>query len=212
MLPCSGKLTTLKSNFKTDLSKELRLSSLLDTYYQKHLKKYDFERVSELKKQLQGIDLILKEKQSGNFYFVDEKAQLDYINESLPTFAFELFYTKNGVQKQGWLFDVSKKTHFYALVTSIYSDEAHVFTSCNITFVNREKLILRLHELGLNQSFLEELALDHKEVNGKLVLERLDPKNEGYLYFSSTNKVEKPVNLILRLEFLNRIGVAKRLV
>ena len=212
MLPCSGKLTTLKSNFKADLSKELRLSSLLDTYYQKHLKRYDFERVSELKKQLQGIDLILKDKQSGHFFFVDEKAQLDYINESLPTFAFELFYSKNGVQKQGWLFDVSKKTHFCALVTSIYSDESDVFTSCNITFVNREKLILRLHELGLNQSFLEELALDQKEVHGKLVLERLDPKKEGYLYFSSTNKVEKPVNLILRLEFLNRIGVAKRLI
>ena len=212
VLPCSGKLTTLKSNFKADLSKELRLSSLLDTYYQKHLKKYDFERVSELKKQLQGIDLILKDKQSGDFFFVDEKAQLDYINESLPTFAFELFYSKNGVQKQGWLFDVSKKTHFYAWVTSIYSDESDVFTSCNITFVNREKLILRLHELGLNQSFLEELALDQKEVHGKLVLERLDPKKEGYLYFSSTNKVEKPVNLILRLEFLNRIGVAKRLI
>ena len=197
VLPCSGKLTTLKSNFKADLSKELRLSSLLDTYYQK---------------QLQGLDLILKDKQSGDFFFVDEKAQLDYINESLPTFAFELFYSKNGVQKQGWLFDVSKKTHFYALVTSIYSDESDVFTSCNITFVNREKLILRLHELGLNQSFLEELALDQKEVHGKLVLERLDPKKEGYLYFSSTNKVEKPVNLILRLEFLNRIGVAKRLI
>jgi hypothetical protein len=212
VLPCSGKLTNLKSNFKTDLSKEQRLTPLLDTYYQKHLKNYEFERVSNLKKQRQGIDLILKDNRSGNTYFVDEKAQLDYINESLPTFAFELFYTKNGVQKQGWLFDVSKKTHFYALVTSIYSDEADVFTSCNITFVNREKLILRLHELGLNQSFLEELALDQKEVHGKLVMERLDPKKEGYLYFSSTNKVEKPVNLILRLEFLNRLGVAKRLV
>lgn len=212
MLPCSGKLTNLKSNFKADLSKEQRLTPLLDTYYQKHLKNYEFERVLNLKKQRQGIDLILKDNRSGNTYFVDEKAQLDYINESLPTFAFELFYTKNGVQKQGWLFDVSKKTHFYALVTNIYSDETDVFTSCNITFVNREKLILRLHEMGLNQHFLEQLALDQQHVHGKLLLESLDPKNDGYLFFSKKNKVEKPVNLILKLDFLNRIGVAKRLV
>ncbi|MEC8832937.1 MAG: hypothetical protein VX772_11300 [Bacteroidota bacterium] len=113
----------MKSKFKADLSKEKKLTPLLDLYYQKYLKHYTFERISHLNQQLQGIDLILKDKQSEKQFYVDEKAQLDYINESLPTFAFELFYHKNGNQKQGWLFDSSKKTHFYALVTSIYSDE-----------------------------------------------------------------------------------------
>ena len=141
----------MKSKFKADLSKEKQLTPLLDFYYQKHLKHYRFERISHIKKQLEGIDLILKDNRSEKQFFVDEKAQLDYVNESLPTFAFELFYQKNGVQKQGWLFDTSKRTQFYALVTSIYSDEDDVFTSCNITFVNREKLILRLDELGLSK-------------------------------------------------------------
>ncbi len=202
----------MKSKFKADLSKEKQLTPLLDHYYKKHLKHYRFERVSHLKKQLQGIDLILKDNRSEKQFFVDEKAQLDYINESLPTFAFELFYHKNNAQKQGWLFDASKKSQFYALVTSIYSDDDDVFTSCNITFVNREKLILRLHEMGLNQKFLNQLAYVHRNLHGKLALKELDSKTEGYLFFSTKNKAEKPVNLILKLDYLMRIGVAKRLV
>jgi len=201
----------LKSNFNADLSKEKKLTPLLDSYYQKHLKHYSFERVSNLKKQLLGIDLILKDNRSEKQFFVDEKAQLDYINESLPTFAFELFYQKNGIQRQGWLFDASKKTHFYALVTSIYSDEEDVFTSCNITMVNREKLISYLHGLGLNKEQLERVISKNNDRHGKLVLDEFNPKTEGYLFFSRKNKAEQPVNLIFKLDFLIRIGVAKRL-
>lgn len=212
MLRCSGKYPNLKSKFKADLSKEKQLTPLLDSYYQKRLKHYGFERVSHLKKQLQGIDLILKDKQSDKQFIVDEKAQLDYVNESLPTFAFELFYQKNGIQKQGWLFDASKKTQFYALITSIYSDEDGVFTSCNITFVNREKLILRLEEIGLSRKHLEQLIFENRGKHGKINVNQLDAKTEGYLFFSTKNKAEKPVNLILKLDYLELIGVAKRLV
>jgi len=212
VLRCSGKYPNLKSKFKADLSKEKKLTPLLDSYYQKHLKQYCFERISDLKKQLQGIDLILKDKNSGKPFFVDEKAQLDYVNESLPTFAFELMYLKNNVQKQGWLFDASKKTQFYALVTSIYSDEDDVFTSCNITFVNREKLIQHLEEVGLSQKRLERIISENHSIHGKLNLKQLNPKSEGYLFFSTKNKAEKPINLILKLDYLERIGVAKKLV
>lgn len=184
----------------------------MDSYYDKHLKKYTFKRVSNIKKQLQGIDLFLKDNRSEKRFFVDEKAQLDYVNQSLPTFAFELIYLKNEVQKPGWLFDATKKTQFYALVTSIYSDEDNVFTSCNITFVNREKLILRLDEIGISQKELEGIISEKQNIHGKLNLEQLDPKSEGYLFFSTKNKAEKPVNLILKLDYLMRIGVAKRLI
>ena len=209
---CSRKYPNLKNNFKADLSKEKQLNPLLDRYYNKYLKKYTFDRILNLKQQLEGIDLILKDKQSNNLFFMDEKAQLDYVNESLPTFAFELFYQKNGQQKQGWLFDSNKKTHFYALNTSIYADEKYTFTSCNITFVNLEKLIAHLFSFGLTQKFLEQTALIHKNVHGKLILEELHPKKEGYLFFSTLNKAEKPINLILKLDYLIGIGVAKRLV
>ncbi|MGW9684546.1 hypothetical protein [Flagellimonas sp. 2504JD1-5] len=202
----------MKSNFKADLAKEKRLASLLDSYYQKHLKFYTFERVYDLKQQLSGIDLILKNKTTGETFFVDEKAQLDYINETLPTFAFEICYLKNRVDKPGWLFDSAKVSHFYALVTSIFSDEDEIYTSCNITFVNRQKLIPYLAKRGLTQAFLKEIISANKDLHGKLLLENLDPKTEGYLFFSRKNKAENPVNLILKLEFLCRIGVGKRFV
>ena len=202
----------MKSSFKSDLQQEKRLTLLLDSYYKKHLVQYGFKRISSYREQLQGIDLVLIHKDSQKEYYVDEKAQLDYINESLPTFAFELFYEKDGVQKQGWLFDREKKTQFYSLVTSIYSDEENVFTSCNITFVNRSKLIEHLTLLGLTPENLQNTIKENQKVHGKLILEQLHPRKEGYLFFSTQNKAEKPVNLILKLDYLTKIGVGRKFI
>ena len=184
----------------------------MNSYYTRYLKKYSYGRVSCLEDQIRGVDLVLRHKAFGKEYLVDEKAQLDYINECLPTFAFELCYEKNGVRKKGWLFDSSKSTHFYALVTSIFSDEAGVFTSCTITFVNRKKLIHHLKGLNLTEHHLDKLVREHKNHDGKKVLEVLCSKKEGYLFFSTQNKAEKPVNLILKLDYLIQKGIAKRLV
>ncbi|PRX56893.1 hypothetical protein [Flagellimonas meridianipacifica] len=201
----------LKSSFKTDLAKEKKLTPLLDSYYQKHLTSYEFERMHDLNRQQQGIDLILTHKKTGETYFVDEKAQLDYINESLPTFAFEILYMKNHVEKMGWFLDTQKQTQFYALVTSIFSDETNVFTSCNITFVNREKLIQFLAARGLTSERMQELARSQPSFHGKMQLNHLEPYTEGCLFFSNKNKAESPVNLILKLDFLRAIGVGKLL-
>jgi len=43
-------------------------------------------------------------------------------------------------------------------------------------------------------------------------IEELDSSKEGYLYFSTQNKVEKPVNLILKLDFLIENGVASVMI
>jgi hypothetical protein len=202
----------LKSNFKTDLQKEQKLTVLLDTYYRKHLKHYHFKRISDLKQQLQGIDLIFTHKSPKKEFLIDEKAQLDYINRDLPTFAFELSYQKNGAIKQGWLFDTHKKTDFYALVKAICSDDPNTYTSCKITLVNRKKLISFLENREITENSLKYFVKNAAEKQGKVILKGLDPKAEGYLYFSSQNKVEKPINIILKLEFLIKNGLAKRLV
>jgi len=201
----------LQSSFKSDLEKEQKLSVFLDAYYKKHLKHYAFERVQDLKRQMQGVDLILAHNTSGRRFLIDEKAQLDYINEDLPTFAFELVYQKDGEVKKGWLFDTKKKTEFYALITSIYSDEPEKFTSCKVTFVNRKKLIEFLNVREVNQEHLDSQIEKHKNHNGKIVLDKLHPYHEGYLYFSTIKKAEKPINLILKLAFLTENGIAKQL-
>ena len=202
----------MKSAFKSDLEKEQQLSVLLDNYYQKHLKTYDFERVSNLEEQLAGIDLVFTHKSSGERFYIDEKAQLDYINEELPTFAFELSYYKNSELRKGWLFDSNKKTHFYSLITAIYSDEPGKFTSCKITFVNRQKLVLLLESRNISEKVLTTQIVENPEKQGKVQMNELHHRKQGYLYFSRKNKVEKPANLILKLDFLVQNGVAKRLI
>tara|TARA_R110002051_G_scaffold171982_3_gene242421 strand:+ start:8819 stop:9427 length:609 start_codon:yes stop_codon:yes gene_type:complete len=202
----------MKSKFTSDLKKEKQLSLLLDVYYKKHVLFYSTIRVHDIKNQLAGIDIKFIHKHTKLIYNIDEKAQLDYINEDLPTFAFELGYYKNNDYKQGWLFDEHKKTDFYALITGIYEDEPGVFTSCKITLVNRKKLCTFLNQLKLTKQILDKYCDENKNINGKLKLAELNSRSEGYLYFSKNNKAEKPINLILKLDFLMEQEIAKRLV
>lgn len=199
---------SLESNFKSDLEKEKKLTFLLDSYYQSKLKQYSFVRVSDLRQQHEGVDLLFKRKEKNALFYIDEKAQLDYINEDLPTFAFELSYLKNGKVKEGWLFDKKKKTDFYSLITAIYSDEPNSFTSCKITLVNRAKLLAFLNKRGLDKNNIVAKPKQH----GKCIIKGLREKDEGYLYFSKSNKAEQPINLILRLDFLIKNKLAKQLV
>jgi len=196
-----------KSAFQSDLEKEKRLAPFLDELYTKHLKYYSFRREANIVKQREGIDLVFTHKGTKETYFVDEKAQLDYLNEDLPTFAFELLYQKREILRKGWLFDTRKKTQFYALVTGIYSDAPNTYTSAKITMVNRQLLLHRLVQLGVSE---QKVALPNN--HGKQVLPQLNPDEEGYLFLSKKNKAEQPLNLVLRLDFLFMMGVAKRLV
>ena len=196
----------MRSSFYDDLTKEKQLGTFLDRLYDRHLSQYTFERVNAMERQHQGIDLIFQHKVTQITYTIDEKAQLDYINEDLPTFAFELSYFKNGLKKTGWLFDTNKKTDFYALITGIYRDVPNQFTSAKITLVNRARLLDFLKERKITSA-----TGDGIKTHGQFIIPHLCAKNEGYLFHSKTNKAETPLNLILRLEFLIQLGVAKRL-
>lgn len=176
------------------------------------MKHYNFERVNALKRQLQGIDLILTHRITQNEFLIDEKAQLDYLNDDFTTFAFELSYQKNREAKEGWFFDKSKKTDFYALITAIYADEPNIYTSCKVTFVHRAKLISFLETRNITPKNLEKYLNTTQEHHGKIEMAALDSKKEGYLYCSTFNKAEKPINIILKLDFLIEKGIAKRLV
>ncbi|WP_291870941.1 hypothetical protein [Maribacter sp.] len=202
----------VQSNFKKDLQKEKELAVFLDTLYQKHLKNYHTERIHNYKQQLQGIDAYFTHKKTRKVYAIDEKAQLDYIGEDLPTFAFEINYLKGDSLKKGWLFDTTKTTDFYALITAIYKDDPDKFTSCKITLVNRSKLIALLKSKKITQETLCSYIDVKNKTHGKINIKELHNYQEGYLYFSSNNKVEKPLNLILKLDYLIENGVAKRLL
>lgn len=202
------------SKFKSDLAQEDILSSYLDAVYAK--KKIEFKRITDLNKQLQGIDLIMIVNEKS--YLIDEKAQLHYLNADLPTFTFELSYLKRTISKDGWLFDYSKLTHYYFLITGIFLKKGKQVLTCSddidkikITSVNRAKLIEHLTSINLSKAKLLHYDYDCRtnKTYGKNFLSELNPKKEGLIYFTEQLE-EEPINLQLRLSYLIKVGVAKR--
>lgn len=205
----------MTSNFKKDLLNEQKLGLFLDDIYAAQFgRDFKIHRITDTQMQYQGIDLEIhdcRDFAQKKIYFADEKAQLDYLNKSLPTFAFELSYLKKGEYRKGWLTDEKKRADYYFLVTSIFVNEANEFSKCKITSVNRQKLLTLLEEKGLTSSVLE--AYDRKfradKENGKILIKELNARKEGYIFSSKSNKAEQPINLVLRLKYLISSGVGK---
>ncbi|TCK66911.1 hypothetical protein DFQ05_2197 [Winogradskyella wandonensis] len=200
------------SHFKRDLNKEQLLGEYLDTVY--NSLNLNFERNADYSLQHRGVDLLFPEKDG---IYIDEKAQLDYLNKNLPTFTFELSYLKNGEQKLGWLLDETKLTTHYFLITGIYveneTDLSKGFKNCTITSVNRKKLLIYLESKGLSKNRLLQYDADLRDFENKKLkneIEELHPKTEGLLYFSP-QLAEQPINLQLRLKHLIEVGVAKQI-
>lgn len=206
-----------ESNYSEDLSKEGLLSKHLDSIYSEVFKssKYSIIRNHDVGEQHRGVDLILSD--GSNKFYVDEKAQLDYLNNSLPTFAFEISYLKHNIWHMGWLLDRNKITNIYFLITSIYTKHDDNLKSglkrVKITGVYREKLIELLLSKGLTESKLYEIEKQIRTTgdHGRVTVEGLNPSNEGFMYFSKTNKSEQPINLVLRLNFLTNSLTGKNL-
>lgn len=201
------------STFREDLEKEQKLGEYLDTLYPLIFDPeiYNIERISDINRQYQGIDLILNKNKRE--HLIDEKAQLDYINNPIPTFAFEISYLNKGKLKKGWLFDKNKLTNIYFLITDISASLTHdsiLFKSLKIRGVSRNLLISYLESKGLDEEriFQIELNIRSKQQHGRFVVKELNPKTEGYFFYSLNNKNEQPINLILKLELLcnGRIG------
>lgn len=200
------------SKFHEDLTKEAVLGQFLDLIYDKL--NLNLQRISDSNLQYRGVDLIYAQGEKD--LYIDEKAQLNYLNKDLPTFTFELSYLKENVLRQGWLFDEEKQTDYYFLVTGIFLNGTDLkdfknIKSCKITSVNRNKLIEHLSLLGLTRAKLEfydrEIRTDQQF--GQHLIEEIASKN-GSLYFTEY-LLEKPINLKLKLQYLLNTNIAKRI-
>ncbi|MDA7803900.1 hypothetical protein N8987_04925 [Crocinitomix sp.] len=205
------------SNFRDDLNKERILGEYLDGIYARIFNKTKFlvSRITERNEQLKGIDLRIEKLDDSSIFYVDEKAQLDYINFNLPTFAFETSYLKYGSYREGWLYDESKLTQYYFLVTQIHAtigtDITQGIRKLKIHSVDRTKLQTLLGQRGLDKAVLEKYDSEIREsnVDGKIKIKELDNVSEGAFHFSRKNKSESPINLVLKLSFLEENNVAK---
>ena len=142
---------------------------------------------------------------------------MDYLESDLPTFAFEISYLKNGQQKLGWLFDGKKITDFYFTITAItctvYNVPESGFKSCKIFSVNRRKLILFLASRGLDFKRIFEINEEIRQSTSedRIKISELNSISEGKFFYSKKGKAEQPINLVLKLDFLIKNKVAKRI-
>ena len=206
----------MESNFEKDLSKEQMLGKYLDGIYPHILKGLNIQRISDDEQQHRGIDLVISH--NGKEYYIDEKAQLDYLEIDLPTFAFEITYIKDGEQRLGWVFDKSKLTHKYFAITGIFCNTEKIpesgFKSCKITSVDRARLVNRLKSKGLDYERIMQINQEIRSgtTENRIAVNELDERTEGYFYYSKSGKAEQPINIVLKLDFLIQSEAAKKIV
>lgn len=155
---------------------------------------FSFEKIANLDLQKSGIDEIIE--YNSKRALVDEKVQLDYINENLPTNAFEILkQSGNSTLTNGWFIEKKLKTTHYIIFKDINlknitkkwymkteEDIVNNFESLSFFIVNKEDLI----------SFLkEEYAIDdiYLKLESKLLIEQINT-------FISENDIETINNQI----------------
>jgi hypothetical protein len=194
-----------------DMGAEQELAKFLDVYfYDWLLKNYKFTYVKRNKDkqlQIQGVDVILESKDCN--YNIDEKAQLYYINKSLPTFAFEVdFINRNNELAQGWLFNNDLLTDYYFLIwpnatqNDLSKIKAEDFTTLDCLMISKKKIQSYLQSKGWSNKRIFEKAreLRNGTSSGKISIQG---ENDFYFYFSESKYYsEQPINIIIRKNVL----------
>lgn len=218
----------VKSNFNHDLNQEQILGKYLDRAYSSQERLGVLKRVSTPDYQNAGVDLIYSDEDNNFSYHIDEKAQLTYLNKSLPTFAFELSYILGGVQKKGWLFDSKKTTYYYFLITGIYLKDGITKLSheddiaeCTFTKVHRGNLLELLANSKITNPNSNQLLQDFEgkeltesvcdEISDKLRDSEKESNNTKSIQLNKYMKIfytgflaEKPINLVINLNYILR--------
>lgn len=198
---------SMQSLRKQDESQEVELQKYLNVIYQRL--GLNFRRVQNKSKQLLGIDVIIEF--DGCEYFIDEKAQLHYLNKGLKTFAFELEFTSQSGVTEGWLFDKKKLTTHYFLVCQLESssDDLNGLNSFRLISVNRRKLIDFLENRGWGRDYLRVTVPMAMEDEPRYELSQFNPKIR---VVRTSHLVEQPLNVVINQDDLIAFGVGKELI
>ena len=212
------------SKFKEDIQSENWFSSMLDKdFYPEFIdrlnikfpeNKYTFERISDLDNQYKGIDLIIKNRRTGEEYLIDEKSQLNYFNKRLPTFIFELEYSKYNIPKIGWFLDSNKKSTHYFFFRHIFGSKRSHIDSFKMDLINLQKFKNYLLKFGLNDNFLKNIVLKLNQSHDfKDDLFLIKENRYGFNCLpGNLNRIislsispqlnERPINLLVNLDML----------
>ena len=216
----------MKSQREKDHHAEQEIAKFLDANLYSRDEFSDVARVTDREAQLSGIDV---EFSWGDLkkIKVDEKAAAHYIkegshhiNDSLPTFAFEIDSFQRGKLIPGWLFDQEKKTEYYLLVW-IWADRRFTketldeFFEENITeldclLIKRPRLIEHLKEHGHAKEWFMNEA---KRIRDDKLTGQIDKGKYSFFHFYRTQTLEeKPVNAIIYKWLLHELCIFHEII
>lgn len=196
----------VESFFARDIVKEKAVAKFLDNHFYP-LMTTDFYRFSDIDAQMEGKDVCFTLLNLHKIV-VDEKAQTSYINKNLPTFAFEVAYSKDNKLKDGWLFDESKKTQFYFLIwvkaTKTYGITHEDITELDCLLVDRKDITDYLVTKNITNKTLKD-DIKHIVEENKSQKQTYKSDNEVYFYYS-TQLAEKSINIVMRRNILDKLA------
>lgn len=170
-----------------------------------------FKRVTDRTLQLQGVDVILT--QGEEVRYIDEKAQLYYINNTLPTFAFEIDSFQRGYLTEGWLLNNALLTTDYNLIypNARHNDLSIItkddFTLVEVLSITKKVLLKSLESYGLTRSYLLAAAQRiRKQCGSEMYRENTMCRYAKFVKSASYRYSEAPLNLVVQKSFLRQIA------
>ncbi len=197
----------------SDSNAEQEVSKFLDKNFYAHYVKNP-RRMSSKKEQLSGIDIKFDYKNELEL-LVDEKAMVHYVNQNLPTFAFEIsFCLSSGDDVEGWLFDSKKLTQYY-LIAWIWAEKKIGFSEKDITkleilLIKRQSVLDMLNAHGISREDANGIISEIRK-NNQPGYFRKDP-NRVFNFFYSKQLLEKPINIIVKKTYLEKLAIAKHII
>lgn len=222
-----------------DMISEQELAKYLDKYLYNRVssKCKNIKRITDQKQQMDGIDVII-DYNNGSHVFIDEKAQLHYLDVCRKTFIFEInFIDRRNQLHLGWLFNHDLKTDTYMLIwpeKTIYHEIIKSIDD-NDSQLNKIKDILRnikcddfemvecyLIKREKIKNFLASYNWDEQRILEKAKILRkyeqygrnyISETDSFYFYFSSPlNYRESPINIVIKKKELAKLAHKRYIV
>ena len=202
-------------NRRSDTRGEKALGLFLDHYFYPKLCEIEgfsgTQRIYDAEEQKSGIDILIHDW-NGKSVFVDEKAQLHYINEPRPRFAFEVSYHNEKADSitDGWFVSDKNKTDYYILVwiDSAKTDRLNRiveedFNEITVALIAKAKISRYLEDCGYPIKRIRKIARDMRFNPNS---ERFKLSDEASIFYTKKGYDEKPINVIIEMPAILRLA------
>ena len=184
---------------KYDEHCEKIISSILDEYFYTEPGITLFERVTNKRLQINGVDTLFS--LNGKNYMVDEKAAIRWVG--LKTFSLELsFLGKDDQIRTGWLLDKNKINDWFLFVwiNELNAETIQDISSIkniDVALVSKEKILNHLYSLGWDIDNLHKKDIQIRNEENPYMG---NIKKNGCKFSFSKHLKEKPINILLPKE------------